>query len=295
MSDYFNYAGKVCVITGAASGVGGALADMLMQQGAEVWAIDMQEVTRVSHYIKTDLRFKDQIDAALAQLPDRIDKLFSNAALPGVTYIGSSYTELEVFTVNYVAARYIIENLAERMPDGAAITVTASVTGQGWREKRDMLDELYACSGFESAVEWGRCNADDSRTFDGGRTPQPLYVFTKECLIYFVKRASYRLLKRGIRINCLSPGAIDTPMSEDFGKLLVDFKQYDYMEEYEHAAVGPAVDRSATPEEAALGLLYLGSDMTAVLSGADVIADFGFQAALDTGVCNAGGKLILSE
>lgn len=292
MKDYFNYRGKNCVVTGAASGVGRALADMLMEQGAEVWAIDMQEVSGVTHYVRADLRHKEQIDAALAQLPERIDRLFSNAALPGITYQGGGYTELDVFTVNYVAARYVVESLVSRMPEGSAVTVTASVTGENWHTKKDLLAGLYACDSFNDAVEWGRSHADDPRTFDGGRTPQPLYVFTKECLIYFVKRASYRFLTRGVRINALSPGAIDTPMTEDFGKLLEFFKQYDYMEEYAHAAVGPAVDRSATPDEVALGLLYLGSDMSAILSGADVIADFGFQAALDTGVCDAGGKLI---
>lgn len=292
MKDYFNYRGKVCVVTGAASGVGRALSDMLMEQGAEVWAVDFQDVPSVSHYIRADLRFREQIDAALRALPQKIDRLFSNAALPGVTYQGSAFTELEVFTVNFLAARYMIEALSTRMPAGSTITVTASVTGEGWRTKSSMLEELYGCTDFEQAREWALSHADDPTTFDGGRTPQPLYIFTKECLLYYVKRASYRMLKQGIRLNSLSPGAIDTPMTEDFGRLLVNFKQFDYMEEFSHAAVGPAVDRAALPEEAAWGLLFLGSDMSSALSGADLIADFGFQAALDTGVCDPGGKLL---
>lgn len=293
--DYFGYSGKTCVITGAASGVGRALADMLMEAGADVWAVDMKPVTGVSHSVIADLRFTEQIDAAAAQLPEHIDCLFSNAALPGVIYQGKDYTELEVFTVNYLSARYIIELLAERMKEGSTITVTASITGEGWKDKIELLEDLYGCADIPSAIAWAKEHFDDPGTFDGGRTPQPLYVFTKECLIYYVKRSALKMLKRGIRINCLSPGAIDTPMTEDFGKLLVQFKQFEYMEEYAHAAVGPAVDRSATAHETAMCLFWLGSEMTRVLSGADLAADFGFQAAYETGICTAGGLLIKEE
>lgn len=292
MKDYFGYSGKTCVITGAASGVGRALADMLVEAGADVWAVDMQPVTGVGHSVIADLRFSEQIDAALGLLPEHIDCLFSNAALPGVTYQGKTYTEYEVFTVNYLAARRIIEALAERMTEGSTITVTASVTGQGWKDKLKLLEELYSCTDIQSALMWASEHFDDPCTFDGGRTPQPLYVFTKECLIYYVKRSAFKMLQRGIRLNCLSPGAIDTPMTEDFGKLLVQFEQYKYMEEYAHAAVGPAVDRAATANEIAMCLFWMGSEMTSVLSGADLVADFGFQAGYETGICTAGGLLI---
>lgn len=57
MKDYFGYTGKVCVVTGAASGMGKATAEMLVDLGAMVYALDWAEVKveGITAYLHTDL------------------------------------------------------------------------------------------------------------------------------------------------------------------------------------------------------------------------------------------------
>lgn len=71
MKDYLGYTGKVCVVTGAASGMGKATAEMLVDLGAMVYALDWAEVKveGITAYLHTDLSKKESIDAAFAQIP----------------------------------------------------------------------------------------------------------------------------------------------------------------------------------------------------------------------------------
>ena len=66
MKDYFGYAGKKCVVTGAGSGMGEATAKMLVELGAEVYALDIKPVTvqGIAQYIQVDLSEKSSIDNA---------------------------------------------------------------------------------------------------------------------------------------------------------------------------------------------------------------------------------------
>ena len=71
MADVLGYSGKVCVITGAASGMGAAAAELLIELGAEVHALDIGDVTApVKQAIHTNMMDKTSVDEAIAQLPD---------------------------------------------------------------------------------------------------------------------------------------------------------------------------------------------------------------------------------
>ena len=85
MKDYFGYAGKVCVVTGAASGMGKATAEMLVDLGAKVYALDWATVNieGIEKYICTDLSQKDSIDKAFEAIPQQIDSFFGIAGVSG--------------------------------------------------------------------------------------------------------------------------------------------------------------------------------------------------------------------
>jgi NAD(P)-dependent dehydrogenase (short-subunit alcohol dehydrogenase family) len=111
VKDYFGYKGKRVVITGAASGMAQAAAKILVDLGAEVYALDVKEVTvTVKKYIKTNLMHKDEIDAAVKQIPDNIYALFNCA---GTT--APPFSNVEVTTVNFVGHRHLTERLLPKM------------------------------------------------------------------------------------------------------------------------------------------------------------------------------------
>ena len=79
------YKGKVCVVTGASSGMGRATVELLVAMGAEVYALQRRDcdVPGIQKSIATNLSDKDSIDAAFAQLPKHIDCFFGVAGLSG--------------------------------------------------------------------------------------------------------------------------------------------------------------------------------------------------------------------
>ena len=83
MSDVLGYEGKNVVITGAASGMGQAAAQLLVDAGARVYALDIAEVSvPVAAALKVDMKDGASIDAAVAQLPGEIYALFNCAGVP---------------------------------------------------------------------------------------------------------------------------------------------------------------------------------------------------------------------
>ena len=136
MKDYFGYNGQVCVVTGAASGMGKATAEMLVDLGADVYALDLVEITvpGIKSFIKVSLGDKDSIDEAFRQLPEQIDKFFGIAGVSGVK------TDFNTTVIiNFIANKYITEEyLAERIKPCGAIAYISSSGGLRW-EKPDNI------------------------------------------------------------------------------------------------------------------------------------------------------------
>lgn len=289
--DYLNYKNKVCVITGASSGVGRDLADMLMDEGAEVWALDFRDVPGVSRFIRVNLAKKDEIDLAISQLPPKIDKFFSNAATPGIFYGNDRFTTAEAFAVNYGASRYLVEAVAPRMPAGSSISMTSSCVAVNWRDRVELYDELYTkYPEYEACKEWAMKYIGTLGEPGILFPEQYVYGVSKEAITYFAERTCFDLLKRGIRLNVLSPGAIDTAMTPDFGIISEHFGDTEFSNS--KAAVNPIIGRASTAREQALCLLFLSSDMSVALSGCDLASDYGFNNAVFFNRCTANGELI---
>ena len=114
MRELFGYKGKRVVVTGAASGMGQATALLLVELGAEVYALDVADVrAAVRQSFKTDLSREESIDAAVSRLPERVDSLFNCAGLPG-----PPATNVQVGLVNFVGHKHLTEALLPRIPDG---------------------------------------------------------------------------------------------------------------------------------------------------------------------------------
>jgi NAD(P)-dependent dehydrogenase (short-subunit alcohol dehydrogenase family) len=248
VKDYFGYQGKQVVITGAASGMGAAATEMLIDLGADVYALDVRPVTLpIKKYIAVDLLKKDSIDAAISQLPAKVDNIFSCAGVPGGKYGKLSFTEADVVTINFLAARHLIERLVPRMPKGSAIAIIASVAGSAWRDTIATVMPLLETKSFEEGRAWLEAHKDDEAViaFAGQG-----YALSKQCLILYAKLRAYELAARAIRINTLSPGSTQTGMSADFERM--------FGEGANMSIVSP-IGRVATAEEMGQPLVFLNS------------------------------------
>ena len=138
MKDYLGYTGKVCVVTGAASGMGKATAEMLVDLGAMVYALDWAEVKveGITAYLHTDLSKKESIDAAFAQIPDHIDCYFGIA---GVSGLGTDF--LTTTKIDLISNKYISECILTARPPPASAGSRRATSGTicpWWKRKAGM-------------------------------------------------------------------------------------------------------------------------------------------------------------
>jgi NAD(P)-dependent dehydrogenase (short-subunit alcohol dehydrogenase family) len=266
MQDYWGYQNKVCVITGAASGMAQAAAKMLVDLGASVYALDVNEaaVAGLKAFIKTDLSKPESIDAAFAQIPGKIDNFFGVAGLTGKS---TDYTT--TFMVNFTANKYITRRyLLDRMGEGGSIGFISSTSGLRYErpEWRDSFIDFVNAENWEAVV---RLIEEKGLKDLAGMMA---YAPSKRALNYFSAGLATELGPRKIRVNTVLPGSTNTGMTPDFVETLGSMER---LVQYAGFA-----GRLATPEEMAAPLVFLGSRMASYISGLDVVADF----ALNTGM-----------
>lgn len=271
VKDLFGYENEVAVVTGAASGMGKETAQLLVELGAEVYGLDINEV-KVSgvKYVHVDLVKKDSIEAALRQLPPKVDKIFPVAGITPV-YRGRTVDIVDVVMINFVGHRHLIENLLPRMPDGrGAIAIVASMGGAGWMMILQDILAFLSISEWDSARAWLEAHKEDPKIIGGPTEAQRPYMFSKECLVMYAKMRSWQLAQRGIRINTVSPGITDTPFAEEtppeLGKKIIS-----------------PIGRWAKAVEQAWALIFLNSKLASYISGTDLLVDFGFMGGVYTG------------
>ena len=119
MSDVLQYEGKRVIVTGAASGMGAATAQILVDLGAEVHAIDIKkpEVTGLASFSQCDLRDPAQIDETVAKIGKIVNALFNCAGLP------QTAAAMDVMKVNFISTRHLTDRVLPLMSAGSAIVI----------------------------------------------------------------------------------------------------------------------------------------------------------------------------
>jgi NAD(P)-dependent dehydrogenase (short-subunit alcohol dehydrogenase family) len=259
--DITGYAGRRVLVTGCASGMGLATARYLLDLGAEVHGLDLQEpALRLASHRRADLRDPVSIEDAAATLTGRFDALFNCAGL------GPTFSALDIVKVNFIGTRLLTELVLPHLAENAAIGSIASTAGMGWSRRLPLHKEFCAAAGWQAAVEWVEQHAEE--VGEG-------YAFSKEAVIVWTMLQSQRLIHQGIRINCVLPGLTQTPMLT--GQIAVKTAK-DVLDQ-----VVMPMGRPATPEEQAFMLVMINSPAASFLNGAALNVDGGRMAGLVVG------------
>ena len=260
-ADPYHYDGKTVVVTGAATGVGAALIELLAELGAgSVTVLDVKEPNGPhDRFLQTDLADPAAVDAAIAAIDGPVDALFNNAG------VADTLPTETVFAVNYLALRRLSEGLLPQIRSGGAIVNTASIAGGQWTTRLAEITELIDISGWSEAAEWYAAQHFEVDT----------YSFTKECVQVYTMHSSHATLANNVRTNSVCPAPIDTPLLPDFRKTMTDALM-DF-------AIDNAGGRLVTAREVAMALAFLGSDAGVFVNGVNLNVDNGFTASMVTG------------
>jgi NAD(P)-dependent dehydrogenase (short-subunit alcohol dehydrogenase family) len=238
--------GKIAVVTGGSAGIGLAAAKLFAEQGAYVFITGrrqaeldaaVKQIGPKAVAVKADA--SDMAD--LAHLFDtvkaakgRIDVLFANAGVYEFTPFGTITEEAydKMFDINVKGVLFTVQQALPLIADGGSIILTGSVAGS---------------KGFDAAT---------------------VYSATKAAIRSFARSWTSDLKARGIRVNVVSPGPIQTPGFDVFAN--GDVKQY-------MKSTVP-LGRIGAPDEVAKAVLFLASDDSSYVAGVELFVDGGSVA-----------------
>ena len=249
--------GKTIVVTGSASGIGAETASVLRKQGARVIGLDItQKTDNVDEFIQLNLLDEGSIDEAAANLPERVDGLCNVAGLP------PSAGRARVIKVNFLGLRRFSEQAADRLVNGGVIVNMASGAGFGWISDIERVRKGLAL-GHDASLEDLETYCEEQEISDVFS-----YLYSKELVVAWTKTAANAWRERGIRVNSVSPGPVETPILQEFMDAFGERAKTDL----------EMIGRAGTTEDIAPVVAFLCSDAASWITGANIPADGGLEA-----------------
>jgi NAD(P)-dependent dehydrogenase (short-subunit alcohol dehydrogenase family) len=241
--------GKVALITGGTTGIGLEAAALFHAEGARVFVTgrNTDNIAQAKKRLPADVTVLpadagnlSDIEALARRIKEdagRVDVLFVNAGIARFVPIDAVTPDLfdEQFNVNFRGAYFTIQQLLPLMPTGSSVVLTTSVAA------------------------------------DLGMATTSIYAATKAALSSLARTLSNELAPRGIRVNEVSPGPIETPI---YTKMGMSPEQAAGMKGMMQQSV--PLKRLGTAEEVARAALFLASDDSSYLLGAKIRIDGGF-------------------
>jgi NAD(P)-dependent dehydrogenase (short-subunit alcohol dehydrogenase family) len=243
--------GKVAVVTGAAGGIGTATVEAFQREGAKVVGVDLRDDSPGDLALSVDVTEEFAVQQMYAQVAEqfgRIDILFNNAGIS---------------------------------PDDD--TSVLETTLEAWQRVQDVnLKSVFLCCkhGIPHLLENGppaRGSVINTASFVavmGAATSQISYTASKGGVLAMTRELGVEFARRGVRVNALCPGPIDTPLLQEL-----------FAKDPERAArrlVHVPMGRFGRVEEIANGVLFLASDESSFMTASTFLIDGGLSAAYVT-------------
>lgn len=248
--------GKTYIVTGAASGIGAETAKVLKDHGARVIGVDRNEAIGVDAFFQADLSDPTSIDALVAQLPEGVDGLANIAGLPPTAPASL------VLKVNLYGLQRLTLGLIPKLSEGASIVNLASLAGFGWPNAVDQCKSALAITLDDDVDAFVATEALDGA--EGGRS----YFLSKEALIIWTMQNRWTWRDRGINMNCVSPGPVETPILGDFIQTLGERAEEDMK----------VMDRPGNPQDIAPVVSFALSPAAKWFRGANLTIDGGMSS-----------------
>lgn len=251
-----NLNGKTIVVTGASSGIGGEVARLARFSGARVIGLDRNDpLITLDGFVKVDLGDPATIEEAIGALPDKFDGLVNAAGVPG-----TAPSDL-VARINYLGLRHLTEGVIDKLSPGASIVNFASVLGGEWLQRLELHKALAATDGFAQGEAWLAANPVPQAT---------CYQYFKEALIVWTfAQAQEWFLEFDVRMNCVAPGPVFTPILGDFVTMLGEERV---------ANDAPRMKRPGFGDEIAPPVTFLLSDASRWINGVNLPIDGGLAS-----------------
>ncbi|MGX0956595.1 NAD(P)-dependent dehydrogenase (short-subunit alcohol dehydrogenase family) [Pseudomonas viridiflava] len=251
-----NLNNKTLIVTGVSSGIGAEVARLARFQGARVIGVDRHEPQlTLDSFFQADLGDPASIDALIGKLPAQVDALCNIAGVPGTT------PAEVVAKVNYLVLRHLTQGLLPRFAPGGSIVNVASVLGAQWPERLELHKALAMTETYAEGQAWLAANPVAQET---------CYQYFKEALIVWTFQQSQAWFRdQSVRINCVAPGPVFTPILGDFVTMLGEERI---------ARDGARMKRPAQADEVAEVIAFLCSDASRWINGVNLPVDGGLAA-----------------
>ena len=246
-------AGKVCIVTGAGSGIGRATAIRFAEEGARVTCVDVapdgvnetvKQIGSSAFAVVADVSNPKLVQAYTDATVERwngLDVVFNNAGvnLPGIFHEASDETVDRTLNVNVkgpiYGCRYAIPHMLRR--GAGSLINTTSVNG--------LVAEPFLA----------------------------IYATSKGAIVMLSKGIALDYAKQGIRCNAIAPGWVDTPINYAHAEMLGGLAEvYATIDSFQ------PIGRPGEPREIANVALFLASDESSFVTGTVIVADGGMTA-----------------
>jgi 3-oxoacyl-[acyl-carrier protein] reductase len=255
--------GKTALVTGAARGLGAAIARRFADEGAKVIVNDVSlEAARATaealggHGVAADVADSSAVDAMFAEvsrLVPRLDILVNNAGISGLE--GRNDVD------QLIAQRLqLAQEMAGADPIKSFIDATTQTTDAHWRRMLGVhVDGTFFCC--RAALKLmnpqmaGAIVNISSVMGTFGRPGNVPYSTAKAAILGLTRSLAHEVAPRNIRVNAIAPGWIDTDMTAPLGPLR------------QHIAAGTPLRRFGDPDDIAWAAVYLASDEAKFMTG----------------------------